>query len=681
MPDAPVIAFAGNPNSGKTSLFNVLTGADQHVANYPGVTVEVKLGRHVLPDGTEVHILDLPGTYSLTAYSAEERIARQALLENRAVAVVCVIDASNLERNLYLFTQLVELDIPVVVALNMIDEAERMGLVIDVQRLEELLGVPVVPTIGRRGQGAAQLIETAVRVAEEGVRPKPFELSAHIEGALREITPIVSALEGVPPGRARFLALKLLERDPELVAQLHRFLPPHVISRIDEIRAELEAHLGDDPEILVADDRYGIAAGIAREVVRLSARGRARTAEQVDRVLTSRILGLPVLFLIMWALFECVFRLGAPLSDGIDAGFSWVAATLCEALPEGPLRSLVVDGVVRGVGGVLVFVPQVVLLFLGIALMEDTGYLARAAFVTDRVMHTFGLHGKSFIPMLLGFGCSVPAIMATRILNDPKDRLSTILVLPWMSCSARLPIYALLIGAFFPPERAGLVLLSLYLLGVVVALVAARIFRATLFRGPSAPFVMELPPYRMPTARAIIAHMWERTWLYVQKAGTTILAMSLLMWAISSYPKPPASSDISDLEYSLAGRAGKALEPVMAPAGFDWKLTVSLISGLAAKEAVVSSLSMIYGVSAESIPEGAQRGLRESLRTDPTMDPVTAYAFMVFVLLYIPCVATIVMVRRETGSWRWAGLMVVYTTLTAWVLATLINQVGHAIIG
>jgi ferrous iron transport protein B len=681
MADPLVIAFAGNPNSGKTSLFNALTGARQHVANYPGVTVEVKHGRHVLTDGTEVRLLDLPGTYSLTAYSAEERVAREALLERQAVAIVCVIDASNLERNLYLLTQLVELDIPVVVALNMVDEAERLGLVIDTRRLEKLVGVPVVPTVGRRGDGVTELIEAAVKVAREGRRPKPFSLSSHVEEAVAEISPLVANLDGLEPGRKRFLALKLLEHDPELVSGAHHRLPQEVLDRVEEVRAELEEHLGEDPEILVADDRYGIAAGVAREVVGRSTQGRARTAERVDSILTNRVLGLPVLVLIMWGLFEGVFRIGGPLSEGIEVAFGWLGATLSESMADGPLRSLVVDGVISGVGGVLVFIPQVMLLFLGIALMEDTGYLARAAFVVDRIMHAFGLHGKSFIPMLLGFGCSVPAIMATRVLSDPKDRLTTILVVPWMSCSARLPVYALLIGAFFPAERGGVVLLSLYFMGVVLALVAARLFRSTLFKGPSEPFVMELPPYRMPTARAVVVHMWERAWLYVQKAGTTILAMSLVMWALSSYPKPPAGSEISDLEYSIAGRAGKVIEPVMAPAGFDWKLSVAVITGFAAKEVVVSSLSTIYGVGADAAEVGELPSLRESLQADPAMNPLVAYAFMVFVLLYIPCIPAVAVVAREAGSWKWAGFLVLWTTGSAWALATLVYQVGRLVVG
>jgi ferrous iron transport protein B len=681
MADVPVIAFAGNPNSGKTSLFNALTGAHQHVANYPGVTVDVKHGRHTLEDGTEVRVLDLPGTYSLTAYSAEEKVARQALTDHGAVAIVCVVDASNLERNLYLLTQVAELGIPVVVALNMMDEAERMGLGIDLERLEGLLGMPVVPTVGRRGEGARRLIETAARAASNGDRPKPFEMSAHVEEALAEVVPLIEGAVDGQPERARFLAIKLLERDPELIADLERKLPSEALDRIDEVRADLEAHLGDDPEILVADDRYGIAAGITREVIRPSASGRARTAEKVDSVLTNRILGLPILLLMMWALFEGVFRLGAPLSDGIELGFGWLASVVSHAMPDGPLRSLVVDGVISGVGGVLVFIPQVLLLFLGISIMEDTGYLARAAFVVDRIMHTFGLHGKSFIPMLLGFGCSVPAVMATRILNDPKDRLATILVIPWMSCSARLPVYALLIGVFFRSEHGGLVLMSLYLLGVVLAVIAARVFRGTLFKGESAPFVMELPPYRMPTARAVVSHMWERAWLYVQKAGTTILAMSVLMWALSSFPKPPPDSTHSELEYSIAGRAGKTLEPAMQPAGFDWKLTVALFTGLAAKEVVVSSLSTIYGVKADAGEEGGIPKLRESLRQDPAMSPLVAYGFMVFVLLYIPCVSTVVIVAREAGGWKWAGFLVLYTTIVAWVVAAIIHQAGRHLLG
>jgi len=673
MRDLPLIAFAGNPNSGKTTLFNSLTGAHQHVSNYPGATVEVTRATYRAPDGEELALVDLPGTYSLTAYSPEERVARKAIIEDGPIAIVCVLDASNLERNLYFLTQVLELGVPTVAALNMVDEAERRGLSLDTARLEKLLGVPVVPTVARRGEGVAEVIRRARESARDGARPKPLRFGAHVESAVGEVLRSLPGTDGVPEARRRFAAIKLLEGDRDMATDLAACVPASTFGRIAEVRAHLEAHLGDEAEILVADERYGIASGIAREVTREGHRGRVRTTEQIDAVVTNRVLGLPILVLVMWGLFECVFHVGAPAMRGLESVFGWVQGAVGSTLPEGAVRSLLVDGALGGVGGVLVFLPQVLLLFLGIALLEDTGYLARAAFVIDRVMHTFGLHGKSFIPMLLGLGCSVPAVMSARTLSDPKDRIATILVIPLMSCSARLPVYALLAGAFFAPDRAALVVLSLYVLGILLAVSAAKVFRSTLFRGESAPFVMELPPYRAPTALALLAHTWERAWMYVQKAGTTILAMSLIVWAVSSYPQPPAGSSVPPIEYSLAGRAGRALEPVLRPCGFDWRLDVALVSGLAAKEVVVASLATIHGVGSDEEDSGT---LRDALRADRAMSPLIAYAFMVFVLVYIPCVSTVAVVWRETGHWRWPLLLVCYTTLLAWCCAMAVYQIG-----
>ena len=662
------IALAGNPNSGKTTLFNALTGSRQHVANYPGVTVDVKEGRWTRGEES-VRLLDLPGTYSLTAYSPDELVARNAILDGKPDAIICVVDASNLERNLYLVTQLAELGVPCVVALNMVDEVERRGRTIDVPQLELLLGMPVVPTVGPKGRGVDELITAAREVAAGGEACRAFELGA-------EIDPLIARLEEelatVEPRLRRFFAIKLLEGDSAADCALDEVLSDEARGVVADLQQVIREHYRDEPEIVIADQRYGTVAGVCREVVTLSPAERAELTEHIDAWVTHRLLGLPILFVFMWLLFEGVFRLGAAPMAWIWAGFDLAADGVGAQLGEGWFASLLVDGVIRGVGGVVCFLPQIVLLFLGIAVLEDTGYMARGAFVIDRVMHAIGLHGRSFIPLLIGFGCSVPAVMATRTLSDPKDRLTTMLVVPLMSCSARLPVYALLIGAFFPPEWGGRIMLSLYALGALLAMAMAKLFRSTIAKGESGPFVMELPPYRVPTLRAAFMHMWERAWMYLRKAGTIILAFSVVMWFLCNFPQPPAGSDESPLAYSLAGRLGKAAAPALKPAGLDWKMGVGLIAGLAAKEIVVSTLGTIYSLETEDDTES----LQEALAQDPAFSPLVAYALMVFVLLYVPCMSTVAVVKRETNSWKWALFLIGYTVLLAWIMGTLVYQGG-----
>jgi len=668
--DLLTVALAGNPNSGKTTLFNALTGSRQHVANYPGVTVEVKEGR-CQRDGGELRVLDLPGTYSLTAYSPEELVARKAILEQKPDAVICVVDASNLERNLYLVTQLAELAVPLVVALNMVDEVARRGRSIDVKQLAKLLGMPVVPTVGSRGTGLEELVAATRDLVAQGGAARPFELGPEVDAALGRLE---GALSGLAPELRRFYAIKLLEGDAEVGAELSDRLSEETRTLVRELQEEIGAHFGDDPEIVVADQRYGTVAGICREVVQLSPAERAELTERIDAWVTHRLLGLPILLGFMWLLFEGVFRLGASPMDWISRAFEGLASEVGSHLPAGWLSSLLVDGVIRGVGGVVNFLPQVLLLFLGLAFLEDTGYMARAVFVIDRVMHAIGLHGRSFIPLLIGFGCSVPAIMATRTLSDRRDRITTMLVVPLMSCSARLPVYALLIGAFFPPDVGGRVMLSLYALGAALAIVLAKLFRSTIFKGETAPFVMELPPYRAPTLRALVTHVWERAWLYLRRAGTIILAFSVLMWLLCNLPQPPAGSHENRLTYSVAGRLGRAIEPALRPAGLDWKMGVGLIAGLAAKEIVVSTLGTVYSLEATDRDTGA---LKAALARDPAFTPLVAYALMVFVLLYIPCMSTVAVVRRESNSWRWPLFLVGYTIALAWLMSTLVYQLGR----
>ncbi len=678
MDGAPLIALAGNPNSGKTTVFNALTSLHAHVGNYPGVSVEVREGECSLPGGAKARLLDLPGVYSLTAYTDEELVARRAILSRRPAVLVCVADATNLERSLYFVSQLLDLGVPMVLCLNMVDELEELGRHLDIDQLGRLLGLPVVPVVARQGTGLDRLLAAIEQVLLAPPAPKPHPLGSHVEAAIRGIEELLHDA-GVASERQRYLAAKLLEGDCGLAEEGLPDLPESSLAAIGRIRGGLAEHLADAPELLIADDRYAFASGICREVCSTPGASRLAWTERIDGWVTHRVLGLPVLALTLWALFEVVFRLGAVPSGWAEEGFALLGEALGAGMAEGPLRSLVVEGLIGGVGGVLVFVPQIVLLFLGVALLEDTGYLARAAFALDRLMHSIGLHGKSFIPLLIGLGCSVPAILATRILSSRRDRLVTMLVVPFLSCSARLPVFVLLTGAFFAPEVGGRVVLSLYVLGVLVALGTARLLTWTAFRGAEDPFVMELPPYRMPTLRALLAHTWERTWEYVRKAGTVILAMSVIVWALCHFPQPPDGETTPPLEHSIAGRAGRALEPIMRPLGFDWRVTVALVSGVAAKEAIVSSLATLTERAPGEAEAETEEGLVARLRSDPSFSPLTAYGMMVFVLLYIPCVVTLALLGRESGQWRWPVLLVLYTAAVAWLAAWLVRVVGRAL--
>jgi ferrous iron transport protein B len=679
------VALAGNPNSGKTTVFNELTGARQHVGNYPGVTVEKKEGDREFA-GRQIHFVDLPGTYSLTAYSLEEVVARNFILDEKPDVVVDVVDASNLERNLYLASMFLELDVPVVVALNMMDEVEARGKRIDVELLSELLGIPVVPMVARRGQGMTELLEAVVAAAEgsQGERVAISfgpELEPHVAQLAEAIT--TRGLDRAQP--ARWLAIKLLENDSQVRQQLAQRGEDGeaVLREADEARRHLHEIIGDDAEVALADRRYGLVSGACREAVTDLQLARVDWSARVDSVLTNRVLGLPVFFLFMWAMFELVFRLGNPLLNLLDIFFAWLGFAARTIIPEGQLQSLIADGIIGGVGGVLVFVPNILLLFLAISFLEDSGYMARAAFVVDRIMHGIGLHGKSFISMLIGFGCGVPAIISTRMLESPRDRLVTILVVPLMSCGARLPVYILLAGAFFPPAQAGRMIFLMYVVGVVLALAMARLFSRTLLKSATRPFVMELPPYRWPTAKGTAVHMWDRGWMYLKKAGTTLLAMSICMWFLLSHPQLPPDPNLTEeqqaqaaVAYSYAGRMGKALEPGVRPLGFDYRIATSLVAGLAAKEIVVSTMGTIYslGESNERSPE-----LREALRRDPAYNPLVGFVWMLFVLIYPPCVAATVVIYRETGSWKWTAFANAYTCALAWIICVIVYQIGKVV--
>lgn len=668
---AITVALAGNPNSGKTSLFNALTGARQSVGNWPGVTVEKKEGRFIY-QGHEVTVVDLPGTYALDAYTLDERVAREYLVAEKPDAVVAVVDASNLERNLYLVAQLLELGATVVVALNMVDIAQSRGIEIDTAQLEKVLGVKVVTTVASRGVG----VETLKRVVHDIQRAPPppgltISYGRDIEAGIEQL---VGAIVAAWPGRssqARWLALKLFEGDPEVVARLG---DDEQAARVREtlavVRARLERHLDFDIETAVVARRYGFVNGVARECTtrRADLAGRLSLTERIDPVVTNRWVGIPIFLLLMWGTFQLVFKVGAPLSGLIERLFGWLGSVISSglALVQAPawLASLLVEGIIGGVGSVLVFVPNIVILFAVIALLEESGYMARAAFVMDRFMHLLGLHGKSFIPMIIGFGCNVPAIMATRTLESRKDRILTVLVNPLMSCSARLPIYILFAGVFFSRHR-GLVVFSLYLLGMVLAVLAARLFKWLFFKSESAPLIMEMPPYHLPTLRSILVHMWERARLFVRKAGTIIVLASVVIWLLASLPWGVEYAS----EASVIGRLGSLLAPLLRPAGFGyWWVAVSLAAGIVAKEVVIGTMGAIHGVG----PDGLAAVLRQSFT------PLSAYAFMVMSLVYIPCVATIAAIRRET-NWKWALLSVGYPLALGWLLAVVIFQVGSLV--
>ena len=682
------VALAGNPNSGKTTLFNRLTGARQQVGNYPGVTVEWKQGSRRTGE-VELTIIDLPGTYSLTAYSEEELVARQVLLGQRADVVVDVVDASNLERNLYLTTELLELGLPVVVVLNMSDVAEAKGLTIDVDLLSRRLGAPVIPAVGSRGLGIDAVLDAVIDVVgHNGHRHRPrVDFGPEVERQIDRLVDRLAAVDGGPPAaQHRWHAVKLLERDHEV---LRTCRDRALVTIAESAAAALDAAGPGTSDITVSRRRYAHIDTVCRPAVRGTARPGNDLTDRIDRVAMHAVWGVPVFLGLMYLVFNLTFTIGAPLMDVLELGMGALAGLVSGWWPAGsdsPLRSLLVEGIIGGVGGVLVFLPNIVLLFLAIAVLEGSGYMARAAFVMDRFMSRVGLHGKSFIPLLIGFGCTVPAILATRTLETRRDRLITMMVLPLMSCGARLPIYALIIPAFFPQRWQGPILWCIYVVGIVLALAVARLLRRSLFRGETTPFLMELPPYRMPTVGSLLAQMWTRSWLYVKKAGTVILGVSIILWVLTSYPKPPAgwtppdgaAGDVAtetaaaaDLAYSVAGRVGRALEPVLAPMGFDWRIGTALIGAFAAKEVFVAQMGIVFAVGEVDETSDA---LRTSLQR--AYSPLVGFCIMLFALIATPCLATVAVTRQESGSWRWALLQFWGLTLLAWILTVLVYQGG-----
>ncbi len=837
------IALAGNPNCGKTTIFNAVTGSSKHVGNYPGVTVE-KIEGTATHAGRKLHIVDLPGTYSLTAYSVDEIVARDFLLNDKPDAVIAIIDSSNLERNLYLATQLLEMDLPLVLAFNMADIAKNQGYAIDKAALSQLMGVPIVFTVGHKEKGIDELLDTALAVADD---PQAYlkkqrhptygeEVQPHVE----ELTELISASCGMCY-RAKWLAIKLLENDEKVIQRLNESHPESqlVLEKAAAIRQHISSICGDSPEIILADRRYGFISGACTETVKHTVESRHNLSDRIDTVLTGRWLGLPIFVVMMYLVFWLTFTVGEFPMGWIESGFHWLGGAISQLWPRGSdslLKSLIVDGLIGGVGGVIIFLPNIFMLFLAISFLEDSGYMARAAFIMDRVMHKIGLHGRSFIPMLTGFGCSIPAILATRTLETRRDRLTTMLVIPLMSCGARLPIYALIIPAFFPKAINAPILWSIYIIGILLAVAMAKLLRSTIFKGEMVPFILELPPYRMPTLKGLLVHTWGPSWMYLRKAGTVILGLSIVLWALTTFPRktvfdqnydalasqarnelvtnakslngvltldknsqlpaqaiaievkrentqeqywpdqpefvaaeelaqdelkklcaqpggekiatflamrekvqkvreefnvaveeneldenstkyllaktirdrnlheleeenPPAyiatvlyldnlhapsqaqleklrnRKRYEEVSYSMSGRIGRAMEPVLKPIGFDWKIGTALIGALAAKEVFVAQLGIVYSVG--ETDEGSQ-ALRRQLRSH--YNSLQAYCIMIFCLISAPCVATIAVTYRESGSLKWAALQLGGLTVLAYGTTLIVYQVGRLFI-
>ncbi|MGB9678502.1 MAG: ferrous iron transport protein B [Thermoanaerobacteraceae bacterium] len=665
-----VIALAGNPNAGKTSLFNELTGSRQHVGNWSGVTVEKKEGK-LKYQGQNINIVDLPGTYSLGAYSEDEIVARNYIIYDKPDLVINVIDSTNLERNLYLTMQLLELGAEVIIALNMSDEAKAKGIEININRLSEILCLPVIPTVATKGEGIRELLDTALEIYnKKNLKKYNINYGKEIEDEIKKLENVIKkdkvlSKEFLP----RWVSLKLLENDENITQMINN--NKDIIKQLKESKDRLEAIFGEEPEIIIADKRYGIISGITKECVtrHFTQEERYTLSDKIDKIVTNKYLGIPIFLVAMWAIFQFTFAVGNPLSDLIETFFDWFGKILSNGLSSFGINDFIisffVDGIVGGVGSVLVFVPIIFLLFFVISILEDSGYMARAAYVMDKVMNALGLHGKSFIPMILGFGCNVPGIMATRTLENKEDRLITILINPLMSCAARLPVYVLFAGVFFTANQ-GLVVFSIYLLGIVLAIIMAKIFKRFIFKGKTSPFIMELPPYRIPTLKGLFIHMWERGSLFIKKAGTIILGVVILIWVLSNLPVGVeyASSD------SLIGRLGNFVAPILKPAGFGtWEAASSLIFGILAKEVVVGTLGVLYSAEGD--------GLITAIKQNFT--PLSAYAFMVMTLIYIPCVAAIAAIKRETNSWKWTFFAVGYTLILGWIMAVIVYQGGKLI--
>jgi len=674
------VALVGNPNCGKTSLFNVASGAKEHVGNYSGVTVDSKTG-HFDYAGYRINIVDLPGTYSLASYSPEELYVRRYLREESPDVIINVVAASNIERNMYLTTELIDMDRSMVIALNMFDELEKSGAKLDFKTLGEMIGVPIVPTVSRTGEGVSDLFDTVIRVfeeKEEAVRHVHVTYNSEIEESIRAIGKLLKAEGALERHFAtRYLAIKLLEEDQEVTDTVRR-LPggESIIATRNREAEHLEATLKEDITSSIANEKYGFIAGALAETMQKGESGTPLSTSIIDAFVTNKLFGFPLFLGLMFAMFWVTFELGAYPMEWIEWIVDQLGTLAREYLPDGALKDLVADGIIGGVGGVIVFLPNIMILYLCISFMEDSGYMARAAFIMDKLMHRIGLHGKSFIPLVMGFGCNVPAIMSARAIESRSSRMITILINPFMSCSARLPVYVLLVGTFFP-THAATVILGLYLLGIVVAMITARLLRKFHFKRDETPFVMELPPYRVPTAKALWRHAWGKGEQYLRKMGGIILLASIIMWALNYFPlesggRPSESRD------SYLAMTGKAINPVMEPLGWHWKASVAAIAGVPAKEIVVSTLGVLYTGDEEADDKALSRRITaiDKASGNPDFTPAVALGFMVFILLYCPCLATITAIIKESGSWRYGAFSVLYNTAVAWVFAFLTYRVA-----
>ncbi len=709
------IALVGNPNCGKTTLFNHASGMHERVGNYSGVTVDAKEAVFK-KNGYEFHTVDLPGTYSLTEYSPEELFVRMHITEKHPDIVVNVIDASNLERNLFLTTQLIDMNIKVVIALNMFDELENKGIDFDFQALGKMIGVPIIPTVASRGKGLDDLFQKLVDVFEDRdpvVRHIHINYGKVIEKAINDIQHEIWKNPAIRVKlSSRFIAVKLLEKDRNMSDWLSNFDNfQNIMSVVATSVKYLEKEYGESSETVITDAKYGFIDGALKETLKIKKTDKRKEKQQFDNILTHRVWGFPIFIFFLWFMFQATFTIGSYPMEWIDAGVGWLGNWLAGILPEGSLTDLLINGVIGGVGGVIVFLPNILILFFFISLMEDTGYMARASFIMDKLMHKIGLHGKSFIPLVMGFGCNVPAIMATRTLENPKDRILTMLITPFMSCSARLPVYVLIISAIFP-ENQGFYLFLIYVIGIIIAVITALLMKRIAFQGKEVPFVMELPPYRIPTLKNTTLHMWYKGQQYLKKMGSVILVASVIIWALGYFPQNIEYSKNYDTEIaeihamvnltaenkaklihtvelqkeserqekSYIGRLGHAIEPVISPLGFDWKMGVSIITGLAAKEIVVSTMAVLYHVDADDVQTlkntlTEQKHNTGKLAGKKVFTPLVAFAFMLFVLIYFPCVAVIAAIRKEAST-GWAVFTMVYTTALAWLAAFITYQIG-----
>jgi len=683
------VALVGNPNCGKTSLFNFASGAHERVGNYSGVTVDAKEGVAEFK-GYTFRLTDLPGTYSLSAYSPEELYVRKEITEKLPDIVLNVIDTSNLERNLYLTTQLIDMNLRMVGALNMYDEVEQRGDTLDADKLGELLGFPMVPTVFSTGKGVERLFTTIIQVYEgkfsrHKVRHIHINHGADIEHGIGEMQEHLKQYADLRRQYStRYLAIKLLEHDSEAEKVIGE-LPDHeeILRHRDDTARIIQENTKQDAETAIMDAKYGFIHGALEDVGYKEGNGQDAysTTHKIDRLITHRWLGFPLFFLLLFIMFEATFTLGQYPMDWIDAGVGWLSDQLNALLPDGPVRAMIVDGALAGVGAVIIFLPQILILYTFISFMEDSGYMSRAAFIMDKLMHKMGVHGKSFIPLIMGFGCNVPAVMATRTVESRRSRLITMMVIPLMSCSARLPIYIMIAGTFFAVRYQSLVMISLYVIGIALAVVVSRVFSRYILKGEDTPFVMELPPYRFPTAKAIMRHTWEKGKQYLKKMGGIILVASVIVWALGYFPHDDTLSAQQQQEQSYIGRLGKAVEPAFRAQGFDWKLDVSLIAGVGAKEIVASTMGVLYAndeeVADDTIEDQSSRyaNLRQKMEADG-ITPLTAYVYLLFVLIYFPCIATIAAIKGETGSWRGAAVAALYTTALAWVVSAVVYRVG-----